>query len=101
MTDSAPLDPQVLLSHATWVRPLARRLVFGDDDRAEDVMQEAWMRALQAPPRSEQALGAWLRTSVRNIAHHVRRSDRSRSAREERVARPEVEPVQVDAVERV
>ena len=45
MTQSA--SPEVLLEHAASLRELARSLVRTDDD-ADDLVQNTWLRALQA-----------------------------------------------------
>jgi DNA-directed RNA polymerase specialized sigma24 family protein len=58
-----------LLEHSEWVWSLARRLV-GDEERARDVVQEAWVRALRRPPElaDDASPRPWLRVVVRNVA---------------------------------
>lgn len=80
-----------LLEHADWVRGLAYRLV-NDAARADDLVQQAWLRALESPPRHSTNLRAWLGSVVTRLAQSEWRSDRSRSVREERGAREEALP---------
>ncbi len=89
VSDANRLDPRLLLDTGEWVRPLARRLLFDDENAADDLIQEAWICAIARSPRDATALRAWIRTTVRNIAHHVRRGEKRRRRREERAARPE------------
>ena len=53
------------------------RRLLRDDNAANDVDQETWMRSLQHRPRQSRSLHAWLVTIARN------------TRREEAVARPE------------
>lgn len=76
---------QGLLPERTALLTLARRLVH-DRDRAEDVVQDAWMAALIQPPEDPARARGWLRGVVRNVACMTRRSDARRSARERHVA---------------
>jgi RNA polymerase sigma factor (sigma-70 family) len=80
--------PEDLAHQARKVRRLARELVF-DAGVAADVEQEALLAALERPPRSHGALGAWLQVTVRNLAHRAWRSRERRQARERASARPE------------
>ena len=61
-----------LLEQRSWVRHLARALVFGHQD-AEDLEQEAWLATLQAPPRHESSPRGWLATVMRRAASRSRR----------------------------
>ena len=88
---------EILLSHADWVRALARTLV-GNSDQAEDVAQDAWIDALERPPRDERNLRGWLAQVVRNAARQERRSQTRRAAREREVARPEALPSTAELV---
>ncbi len=58
------------LSHN--LRSLAERLV-SDNATADDLVQEAWLAALEGPPERVRNLNAWLRRVVRNLAHRARR----------------------------
>lgn len=82
-----PHDPE-LFEHTAFLARLARGLV-GDEHLAEDVLQEAWARACERPPRSAAALRGWLATTVRRLALNARRGEARRREREERSARPE------------
>lgn len=81
-TSPAPIDPQELSSHLDGMRRLARRMLSGDSGAAEEVAQEAAVRALQKPPRLGTPLGPWLARVTRNLAIDRIRSERRRSGRE-------------------
>ena len=74
-------DAESLLEHASWMRDLARRLV-ERDDRADDLAQEVWVKALEHPPRPGPTLRGWLATVARNLARADRRAGSRRSQRE-------------------
>ena len=78
---------ELLLAQTGWLRALAVRLV-GNDSRADDLAQEALVRALERPPRArdERALRAWLRRVMQNLVHSGMRGDGRRRAREEATA---------------
>jgi RNA polymerase sigma-70 factor (ECF subfamily) len=80
-----------LLAHAAWMRALAGRLL-GDGDEADDVVQEAWLSALRAPPARGLTLRPWIATVVLNLVRtRARRASRAR-ARERLLAAPEPVP---------
>src|SRR5262245_58995155 len=57
-----------------WMRGVARALTRGDDD-AEDLAQEAWLVALQTPPkRLDLPLRPWLVAVLRQLVLNRRRS---------------------------
>ena len=57
------------------------RLITGDPETAEDLAQEAFVRAWQAGPEGEHAIGAWLHRTATNLAlDEVRRRSRRPSA---------------------
>ena len=78
--------PEALLSHARWVRALARSLV-RDEQAADDLVQEAWLAALQRPPR--QLSRGWLASVVRNAARSRWRRESRLAARERTASRRE------------
>lgn len=80
---SPAMPPESLLQHRDFVEALARRLVF-DRDRADDIVQQTWLAAIQNPPRRA-GVRAWLATVTRNYAKKQRRTDRRRE-RHERAA---------------
>jgi RNA polymerase sigma factor (sigma-70 family) len=86
----APAHPDLesLLAQRPRLRVLARRLL-ADEHGAEDVLQEAWLAALESPPRDVRALGAWMHQVVRRLALRRRRSEQRLREREQRAARPE------------
>ena len=75
-----------LLEQSDWMRSLARRLV-RDAERAEDLAQETWVRALSHPPRTDQPLRGWLATVMRNVLRQEHRGESRRSRRHDEVAR--------------
>ena len=77
-----------LLDSDAWIRALAPQLVTDPND-AEDIVQEAWVAALQNPPERSSSIRSWLARVVRRIAGARRRSDEQRKRREQVVARPE------------
>jgi RNA polymerase sigma-70 factor (ECF subfamily) len=70
-----------LFEHADFLSRLARGLT-GDEHAAADLVQDAYVAALEHPPRSRSALGGWLARVVRNRAFNRRRGDARRSERE-------------------
>ena len=72
-----PIDPKELLEHQGWLRALAFELV-GDSQRAEDVVQETWLVALQNRSHPVRNLQAWLGGVVRNRARQLRRGEERR-----------------------
>jgi len=89
VSDRSPiLDLDTLLARAEWMRELARRLLH-DPHRADDVVQQAFVAALERPPRDPARSDAWLRRVVRNLASMTRRGERRRRERERAVARRE------------
>lgn len=85
---SGPFSAEELLHHGEALRALALELLH-DRAEAEDLVQHAYLRALEEPPRSRRALGSWLRRVVRHRAIDGVRALHRRRAREFAVARPE------------
>lgn len=77
------VDPSELLSHASWLRQLARSLVH---EEADDLVQDAWVAALRRPPRNAGSLRPWLRRVTTNAARLRWRGDTNRSTRERAAA---------------
>lgn len=98
---SSPIDPERLLAHRAWLTRLARELV-RDGQGAEDLVQSAWVAALERPPRAqdEQGIRAWLASVLRNLARAGDRSEARRRARERHGARPGSAPSVAEALER-
>ncbi len=90
-----PSDLEALIKSRDFLRAIARGLLV-DEDRAEDVVQETCVRALERPPRKLGAARAWLARVARNAALDLRRRESLRSDVERRAARPEA----VEAEER-
>ena len=93
------LTGELLLSHAGFVRSLARRML-ADEDEVDDVVQETMVRALQSGPRKREALPAWLRVVTRNLVFKRLRTRARVAEREERAAREERLPSTADLFER-
>jgi len=79
-----PIDHEEFLSQIPRLPALARRLV-GDDSRADDVVQQGLVAAIEKPPRAGVAFGPWLVGVVRNLARRTHRAE-SRRARHESAA---------------
>ncbi|HEX5051194.1 MAG TPA: sigma-70 family RNA polymerase sigma factor [Planctomycetota bacterium] len=92
MTHAPRFDPDELLQHESFVRELAALLVYAGQ-AADDVVQDTWVAALQAPARPLHSLRAWLATIVRRTAGRHARSDRRRRQREQRAGHDGPEPV--------
>lgn len=85
MTEVRDLDAR-LHEHAGFLRAIARRLA-GDPTRADDLVQETFVRALAQRPSAVRSLRGWLATIVRNVFRDQRDADRARARREDEVAR--------------
>ncbi len=86
----ATVDPDLLRTHAPFLRSLARALR-DDISEAEDLAQETMRRALERSPR-ESATGAvrgWLARVMRSVRREASRASQRRRAREQKVAPPE------------
>lgn len=88
MNPNPEIPADVLLSHASGLRALARGLLC-DEHAAEDVLQETWIAALERPPMDRVSLGAWLRQVARCLALKRRRGEGRRTRREHLVSRDE------------
>ena len=91
-----PPLPEDLNAQGAALRRLAVRLV-DDPEAADDVVQEAWVRALERPPREPGAVRGWMRRVVRGLSVDTLRS----RARRRRVERPlgDLQPTDRDTVE--
>ncbi len=87
-----------LLQHSDWVRSLAYRLVL-DASRADDLVQDTWVVALERPPGHAGNLRAWLGRVVTSLARSTWRSESRRDRREEATARHEALPSTEDLVQ--
>ncbi len=86
--DDAP-EVEALLAHGRFLRALARDIL-RDAHQAEDVVQEAWLRARNRAPRKAGAMRAWLARIVRNLALDRVRAEQARRQREVAVGRAAV-----------
>lgn len=72
-----------LLTHADWLRDLARKLV-GDAD-ADDAVQDTFVAALRSPPDPDLPARPWLTRVLRNAGRMKHRSAERRARREDAV----------------
>jgi hypothetical protein len=79
---------RALVQHEAFVRELALVLTRNSTE-ADDVAQEVLLHTLERHHGVDTGLRAWLASSTRRIAWNLRRSERRRSERERRAARPE------------
>src|SRR5512144_556893 len=82
------------------LRALARSLV-RDEASSEDLVQDTLVVALERPPRNGASIRGWLATVARHLALDRARGERRRAAREQDVARSEVEGSSSDPLERL
>ncbi len=86
--DTTPRDLDALLAHSGWAKALARNLV-RDPDRADDLVQRAWLAAMRRPPSDGTPPRRWLATVLRNFVRQDARESSRREQREHAVARSE------------
>lgn len=91
----ALLRDRELIEQRGFLRRLARGLL-GDADLAEDVVQEAELRALERGPG--RAAGAWLAAVTRRLALNARRARERRAHHERAAARGESLPCADEAL---
>ncbi len=89
-----------LLRHQAFLRRLSESLVV-DPNRADDLVQQTWVAALENPPRSDASPRGWLARVARNFAIKTATGEARRRRREERAARPEGSPSDEDMDERL
>jgi RNA polymerase sigma factor (sigma-70 family) len=88
VSEQAPSDSVVSRSvDRLWheVRDQVRRQVA--PDRADDVVQEAFLRALRRPPPDSSGMSGWLKVVARHVAIRSERGERNRREREREIAR--------------
>ena len=83
---STRIDLDELLLHEAFVRRLARRLV-RDEQRAEDLVQDTWVAALERAPNTH--VRGWLGSVVRRIWSKELRGEERRHRRELEASRVE------------
>jgi RNA polymerase sigma factor (sigma-70 family) len=80
-------DPSRWCEHAGFVRALAHRLV-RNADVADDVAQEACLRALRGPGPAPGRFRAWIAAVVHNVVVSHRRRDRRQRLHEPQATPP-------------
>ena len=96
---STRAEVSALLAQTEWIRALARGLA-ADVHLAEDLVQDAWVAALERPPRDDRPLRGWLATVLRNRWRDLGRERGWRERRERAAARDEALPSAHELVER-
>lgn len=94
------MRPEALLDEATWLRRLAITLA-GDEDDADDLVQESWIAAWRANPDSSRPLRPWLAKVVRDRSRMRRRADSRRARRESSIPDQDSAPGPDDVLDRV
>jgi RNA polymerase sigma-70 factor (ECF subfamily) len=79
MEQTTRLTVEDLLAHGRWVRAIARHLARED---AEDVVQDVWAVATEAPPRDASSPRGWLAKVLVNRVRTRARADERRGRRE-------------------
>ncbi|MGE3172193.1 MAG: sigma-70 family RNA polymerase sigma factor [Planctomycetota bacterium] len=87
----AAFDVREFAAQQDFVRRLCHSLVF-DQDRIDDVAQDAWLAALENPPREAGAAPTWFGRVVHNLVRRRARDDARRQRREQASARSEALP---------
>ncbi|MBU0755040.1 MAG: sigma-70 family RNA polymerase sigma factor, partial [Planctomycetes bacterium] len=82
------MNLEELLTHAGFIRSLARSLVL-DEHRAADITQETLLAALQKPPPPDRPVRAWLAKVTKNFARILHRRESRRRKYETALAGPE------------
>lgn len=95
-----PLQTDVLLANLDWARRLARALVL-DDARADDLVQDAWLKTRSTGPTGRTTARRWLAGVMRNLARDDRRATARRERRELHAARPESAPSDDEMEQRI
>ena len=99
MDPSSP-TPEELSSHGEFLHRVARHLL-GNAAQAEDLVQDAYLAALQAPERSILRPRRWLAHVIRQRGLNYRRMEQHRSEREREQARPEALPSHLEVAQRI
>ncbi len=76
------MEMHALLTHAEWVRRVARDLV-RDPHTAEDLAQDTMLRAIQNAPERIRSPRHWLGRILRNVVRERYRRDMRRQSREQ------------------
>jgi RNA polymerase sigma factor (sigma-70 family) len=82
------LKPEALLTHAGFLRNLARSLVY-DENEADDLVQGTYLAALEGSSGPRRELRGWLAGITRNLARMTWRGESRRRRREHAAARPD------------
>lgn len=100
MNHAGTIPVHTLLEHHDFVRRLARSLV-RDEALADDLAQDAWLAALENPPREATSLRGWFASVLKSRVANRRRSEERRVGREAAVARADEDAADAQRVERL
>lgn len=81
------MEREELLTHAGFIRSLARSLV-RDEHRAADIEQNTWLAALEHPPESDRSIRAWFSRVIRNMIVSTHRGETRRAKYENALESP-------------
>ncbi len=95
-----PPNAEKLFEHTEFLTRLANGLV-GDAHAADDLVQDAFVAALEHPPLSRSSLGSWLASVIRNRASNRLRQESNRVQRESDSARHESQDSDSLSVDRI
>ena len=92
-------DLEGLLVHGRFLRALAKSLLF-DEHRVDDVVQQAWLAALERGKSTIQNPRSWLAAVTRNQAYKTLEREGRLAKREQAAAKPEGLPSTADFAEK-
>ena len=95
-----PIRTEDLLAEADWLHRLARAML-RDRERAHDVAQDTLVTALLQRPARVVDLRAWLQAIARRLASRALRTEQRRHAREQAVARTDIDDRDAQTTERL
>src|SRR5690349_7381430 len=98
-SDLQELTAEELFEHAGWIRKLARALAPGSP--SEDLVQDAWLVALQKSAHRHTPLRPWLGQVLRNLKRMRLRTDARRLRREAQVGSPDPMPAADSQLEEI
>ena len=95
-----PIRTEQLLAEADWLHRLARAMLH-DRERAHDLAQDTLVTALTQRPARVVDLRAWLQAIARRLASRAMRTEQRRNAREQAVARTDIDDREAQTTERL
>lgn len=83
---TVPDDTATLMLHESFLRRVALGVLGGDEQLADDVLQETWIRAAGRTPDQPDRERSWLAVVTMNTARSLRRRQRSHERMRDRIA---------------